>query len=53
MIVFYMIIKLFRYQKVYSEELEEYIGWKQPKWLISDKELRLKAGLEPIIKEVH
>lgn len=39
-------------KKVYNEELEEYIDWKQPEWLISDKELRLKAELESICKEV-
>lgn len=39
-------------KKVYNEELEEYIDWEQPEWLISDKELRLKAELESICKEV-
>lgn len=39
-------------KKVYDEKLEQYVDWKQNKWLISDKELRLKEELISICKEV-
>lgn len=39
-------------KKVYDENLQQYIDYKQSIWFISDKELRLKAELESICKEI-
>lgn len=39
-------------KKVYDENLEQYIDWKQEEWFISDKELRLKDELTSICREV-
>ncbi len=39
-------------KKVYNETSQQYTDYEQSIWLISDKELRLKAELESICKEV-
>ncbi len=39
-------------KKVYDENLEQYVDWKQNEWFVSDKELRLKEELTSICKEV-
>lgn len=39
-------------KKIYNENLQQYVDWKQSEWFVSDKELRLKDELESICKEV-
>jgi len=39
-------------KKVYDEELQRYVDYVQPEWMISDRELRLKDELESICRNV-
>ncbi len=39
-------------KKVYDEQLEKYIDWKQSPFMVSDKELRLKEELKSICSKV-
>lgn len=39
-------------KKIYDENLQQYVDYKQSIWFISDKELRLKSELEAICKKV-
>ena len=39
-------------KNVYDEELQKYVDYSQPEWMISDRELRLKEELDSICRNV-